>query len=336
MRLTKPRQIVAVGVLHILTAYIDGFLLMNLAKYDIITANLLKKKQGLIAIQEERITAMGIVVGIDIGGSTTKIAGFNKTEMLLPVQISADNAVASLFGAFGKFLYDNKLELSDIEQVNLTGVGCSAIDQKIYGLPTYKVDEFSANGVGGGYFAGNKENFMVVSMGTGTSFVEVKNGRPRHLGGIGIGGGTITGLSKLMLNTNDVSKIQELAAGGRVGNIDLRIGDISKNPLPGLDLEITASNFGKASSRANCEDKAAGIVHMVIETICQTAVLISNGTDIKDFVLIGNLINFPECWNVCEMIKTMYPYVNFIIPEDGEYGTAIGTALADRRCLRPI
>ena len=279
---------------------------------------------------------MGIVVGIDIGGSTTKIAGFREDRMLIPVQISADSAVASLFGAFGKFLYDNDLQLTDIGQVNLTGVGSSEIRQDIYGVPTFRVDEFSANGVGGGYFAGNKTEFMVVSMGTGTSFVEVRNNVPRHLGGIGIGGGTITGLSKLMLNTNDVGKIQELASGGKVGNIDLRIGDISKNPLPGLDLEITASNFGKASSRANCEDKAAGIVHMVIETICQTAVLISNGTNIKDFVLIGNLINFPECWNVCEMIRTMYPHVNFIIPEDGEYGTAIGTALANKCCLKPV
>lgn len=279
---------------------------------------------------------MSIVVGIDIGGSTTKIAGFKGSEMLVPVQISADNPVASLFGAFGKFLYDNCLELSDITQVNLTGVGASAINQKIYGLPTFKVDEFSANGVGGGYFAGDKEEFMVVSMGTGTSFVGVKNNIPRHLGGIGIGGGTITGLSRIILNTNDAHKIKELAKAGEVGNVDLRIGDISKNPLPGLDLDITASNFGKATSRANCEDKAAGIVHMVIETICQTAVLIANGIDIKDFVLIGNLTNFPGCEEVCRMIKTMYPDVNFIIPKDGEYGTAIGTALAEKCCLMPL
>ncbi|MCI8347896.1 MAG: type II pantothenate kinase [Firmicutes bacterium] len=279
---------------------------------------------------------MGIVVGIDIGGSTTKIAGFDNEQMLVPVQISASNAIASLFGAFGKFLYDNNLELTDIEQVNLTGVGSNNVTQKIYGLPTYRVDEFSANGVGGGYFAGDKEDFMVVSMGTGTSFVRVKNNVPTHLGGIGIGGGTITGLSKLMLSTNDVDKIQEMAQEGKVGNIDLRIGDISNKPLPGLDLEITASNFGKASSRASSEDKAAGIVHMVIETICQTAVLIANGNEIKDFILIGNLINFPECWSVCDMIKVMYPDVNFIIPEDGEYGTAIGTALAAKCCLKPV
>lgn len=279
---------------------------------------------------------MGIVVGIDIGGSTTKIAGFREGKMLLPVQITASNAIASLFGAFGKFLYDNELELEDIQQVNLTGVGSSNIRQRIYGLPTYRVDEFTANGVGGGYFAGGQEDFMVVSMGTGTSFVRVQNKIPTHMGGIGIGGGTITGLSKLMLNTDDVDKIQEMATEGNVGHIDLRIGDISKQPLPGLDLEITASNFGKASARASSEDKAAGIVHMVIESICQTAVLIANGYKIKDFVLIGNLINFPECWSVCDMIRLMYPYVNFIIPEDGEYGTAIGTALADKKCLRPM
>jgi len=279
---------------------------------------------------------MGIVVGIDIGGSTTKIAGFDNEKMLVPVQISASNAVASLFGAFGKFLYDNQLELQHIEQVNLTGVGSSAVDKPIYGLPTYKVDEFTANGVGGGYFAGDVKEFMVVSMGTGTSFVRVTEGVPSHLGGIGIGGGTIVGLSKLMLSTNDIDKIQELAAEGNVGKIDLRIGDISSHPLPGLDLDITASNFGKASSRATCEDKAAGIVHMVLESICQTAVLISQGTHLNDIVLIGSLTNFPEIEGICAMIRSMYPEKNFIVPQDGEYATAIGAALAECCCLKPV
>ena len=120
------------------------------------------------------------------------------------------------------------------------------------------------------------------------------------------------------------------------GKIDLRTGDISKEPLPGLDLDITASNFGKSSSRATDEDKAAGIVHMVLESICQTAVLISQGMDLKDFVLIGSLTNFPEIEGICRLIKTMYPDVNFIVPEDGEFATAIGAALAEQCCLKPV
>ena len=77
---------------------------------------------------------MSIVVGIDIGGSTTKIAAFKGDEMLVPVQISADNPVASLFGAFGKFLYDNNLELNaffmnkvddkTMEEINYTALVC--------------------------------------------------------------------------------------------------------------------------------------------------------------------------------------------------------------------
>ncbi len=279
---------------------------------------------------------MGIVVGIDIGGSTTKIAGFDKGEMLKPVQISTSNAVASVFGAFGKFLYDNKLDLKDIEQVNLTGVGSSCVDQAIYGLPTYSVDEFTANGVGGGYFVDGKDEFMVISMGTGTSFVGVKNGVPRHLGGIGIGGGTINGLSKYLLGTNDIDRVIEMAEQGDIRRIDLRVGDISVNPLPGLNLDITASNFGKSSSRATSEDKAAGIVHMVVEDICQTAALIARGTNIKKFVLIGALTHFPVCEDVKVEIKSMNPDYEFIIPEIGEFGTAIGCALADKACLKHI
>ncbi|MCQ2555439.1 MAG: type II pantothenate kinase [Clostridia bacterium] len=279
---------------------------------------------------------MKVVLGIDIGGSTTKIAGFDGDRMLLPVQITASNAIASLYGAFGKFLYDNKLELSDVEQVNLTGVGSSAIDKAIYGLPTFLVDEFTANGVGGGYFAEGRKEFVVVSMGTGTSYVGVKNGVPTHLGGIGIGGGTIIGLSKFLLNTNEIDKILELASMGNVKNIDLTIGDISHNPLPGLETEITASNFGKARYSACIEDKAAGLVHMVIEDICQTASLIAHGRDIKSIVLIGALTNFPQCKDVCAMEKVLFPELEFLIPEDGEYATAIGTALAKKCELKRI
>lgn len=279
---------------------------------------------------------MKIVVGIDIGGSTTKIVGFDGDKMLVPVQINASNALASLFGGFGKFLYDNKLELDSIEQVNITGVGASQVDKSIYGLPTYTVDEFTANGLGGGYFANGKDEFMVISMGTGSSYVGVKNGVPVHLGGIGIGGGTIIGLSKLMLSTNDIDKITELAEKGNVGNIDLRVGDISEDPLPGLDLDVTASNFGKASSRANCEDKAAGIIHMVIESILQTAALIAISRGFTNLVTIGNVANFTGVENITKMINTMFPDISFIIPKDGEYGTAIGAALASNENLKKV
>ena len=132
---------------------------------------------------------MGIIIGIDVGGSTTKIVGFEGKVLKIPTFVKADNPIASLFGALGKFIYDNTIQLSDIEKIMITGVGSANIEQHLYGIPTYRVDEFTCNGLGGQYFT-DLEDLIVVSMGTGTSLVEVNGNKINHTGGIGIGGGT--------------------------------------------------------------------------------------------------------------------------------------------------
>ncbi len=271
---------------------------------------------------------MNTIVGIDIGGSTTKISGFYGKELLKCVQVMASNPIASLFGAFGQFLTDNELELSDIAEIRLTGVGSSGVVKPIYGIPTYKVDEFVANGVGGRFFS-KEEKSVVVSMGTGTSYVLVEGDKLTHLGGIAIGGGTIVGLSKLLLNTRDIDAIQEMSLRGDISQIDLRIGDISKQPLPGLNLNVTAANFGKVEEMVSKDDIAAGIVHMVIENLCHTGTLIAQDKGVKEFILIGSLANFAECDYITkECADLAGEGVYFVIPEYAGFGTAIGAALA--------
>ena len=143
---------------------------------------------------------MGIVIGIDVGGSTTKIVGLNKGKIQSPMFITAADPVTSLFGAFGKYIYDNGIHLSDVEQVMLTGVGSAFVDSPLYGLPTRKTDEFIANGLGARH-ATDIDRLIVVSMGTGTSFVRINGDEIQHIGGMGIGGGTLQGLSRLLLKS---------------------------------------------------------------------------------------------------------------------------------------
>ena len=65
-----------------------------------------------------------IVIGIDVGISTTKIVGIDESGVVVsPIRIKATDPITSLYGAFGKYLHDNKIALSDVEQVMLTGVG---------------------------------------------------------------------------------------------------------------------------------------------------------------------------------------------------------------------
>lgn len=276
---------------------------------------------------------MGVVIGIDVGGSTTKVVGITNKEICNPLFVRATDPVASLFGALGKYLYDNNIPLSSVEKIILTGVGSAYITQPLYGLPTARVDEFLANGLGAQYMT-RLDRLIVVSMGTGTSFVRVDEQGVRHIGGIGIGGGTILGLSRLLLKTQDFKQIIELAMKGTLDTIDLRIKDICNRPLPGLPLNATASIFGKAAANARQEDIAAGIVHMVLQSIGQAAILSSLNSDINDFVLIGNLTRMPQCDETFPTLEKMFQK-RFLIPEFAEYRTAIGAALSfiqDKEC----
>ena len=61
-----------------------------------------------------------IIIGIDIGGSTTKIVGFDtsdgKRELIQPIFVKATDPITSVYGAFGKFLDSNSLTLEDIQK----------------------------------------------------------------------------------------------------------------------------------------------------------------------------------------------------------------------------
>lgn len=279
---------------------------------------------------------MGVVIGIDVGGSTTKIIGMVDGTIQSPMFVRATDPVTSLFGAFGKYVYDNGFTLGEIEKVMLTGVGSAYIDQPLYGLSTAKTDEFLANGLGAQY-ATPLEKLIVVSMGTGTSFVRVEGDQIRHIGGLGIGGGTLLGLSRLLLKTEDIHQIAELAERGAWTNVDLQIQDICNHPLPDLPLDATATTFGKADGNALPEDIAAGIIHMVMQSIGQGAILSALNSPIRDFVLIGNLTQLPQCKEIFPKLEEMYN-VRFHIPKYSEYRTAIGAALAyiNRRDLHPV
>ena len=270
---------------------------------------------------------MKIVIGIDVGISTTKIVGIDQQGTVIsPIRIKATDPVTSLYGAFGKYLYDNGIQLEDVEHVMITGVGAAYVDSPIYGLPTDKTEEFIADGLGARYES-ELERMIVVSMGTGTSLVQCDEEGIRHIGGIGIGGGTLAGLSRVLLQTDDVKQVSSLAMRGDLSHINLLIGDISANPLPGLPKNATASLFGNAASNASREDIAVGIIYTVLQAIGSATILSSLRSGIREFVLIGNLTLLPQCKEVFPAMEKLYK-VRFNIPKYSEFCTAIGAALS--------
>lgn len=272
---------------------------------------------------------MSVVIGIDVGGSTTKIVGFKrngaKHELISPLYVKATDPVTSIYGAFGKFTDINELALSDIEQVLMTGVGSSHIKRSIYDLPCQTVPEFDCIGRGGLYLSGLEEA-IVVSMGTGTAIVHARKGKEAdYLGGTGVGGGTLLGLAKKMLGIESTAHLEKLAEGGDLGHIDLRIGDITKKDF--LPNSLTAANFGKVSDMATPSDVACGIINMVFETVGMMALFAARSRGVENIVMTGNLTRMAYARPFFENFSSVF-HANFLLPEYAQFATVIGAALS--------
>ncbi|NMA36703.1 MAG: type II pantothenate kinase [Papillibacter sp.] len=271
---------------------------------------------------------MKAVLGIDLGGSTTKIAGLAPDGALIGVlQIKASDQITSVYGAIGNFLQTYRLELKDVTKIILTGVGASFITENIYCIPTYRMVEFKAVGHGGCKLAG-LDKALVVSMGTGTAFIRVSGNDLKHLGGSGIGGGTLVGLSVGLINENDISKVAMLAENGDSNNVDLTIQDISKNTIPNLPPYATAANLGKMKHNPAKADVAIGLINLIFQVIGMMAVFACEGSPIKDIILTGTLTTLKQAQSVFDAVGRLHG-LNFIIPENAVFAGAIGAAAAD-------
>ena len=210
---------------------------------------------------------------------------------------------------------------------SITGVGSASIHKSLYGLPCETAGEFDCIGRGGLWLS-NLPEALVVSMGTGTALVHATRGKPaEYLGGTGVGGGTLAGLSRMLLGMDNLSHVEALAASGDLRNIDLRVSDISGNEsLPGMRGDMTAANFGRISDLASKSDIALGILNMVFETIGMCAYFAARSFGLDTIVLTGNLATAPQAASTFSILSDMF-HMRFLIPQRAQFGPVIGAAL---------
>lgn len=266
-----------------------------------------------------------MIVGIDLGGTTTKLIGYNGEEIFHPLTVKADDPIASAAGALGKFLSEDHRHLSDVTCIAITGVGAGYLGNSLLGLPVNHIGEFEAIGRGGTFLA-NMSQAIVVSMGTGTAIVEVNAGQITHWGGTGIGGGTLVGLSKYILGVTDVFLVSQKATQGRLDRIDLSVGDIASSEMIGLADSITASNFGKYSDEATEADLALAILNLVYQTIGVVAHGAAKSTNNTNIILTGKLATLPQAELIFADLATVFG-LEFHIPKHAEYATAVGASI---------
>jgi type II pantothenate kinase len=217
---------------------------------------------------------------VDLGGSYTKI-----------VQKQGKNYVFKKFKSSIPYKYINDIMLTHKCSLIFTGARTDFIEPKKLCCKYIIIDEIQAVANIARFL--RIEKAVVVNIGTGTPFIVFDNGKHNHYTGTGIGGGTFSGLSKLLLGISDMRKVYSLAKAGYASKVNTTINDISKTEISWLKKDVTVSNFGKieinsaeANSLISREDIAMGIHSIVGEPIGSIAAGVAKGIGL-DFVIFA-------------------------------------------------
>jgi len=262
-----------------------------------------------------------MILGIDIGGTNTQgvLIEKGRPRSFFSVEGNEPGHALRCFDSLRRNAGDGPFKLA------LTGGGSRKIERSHFQMPFRLVDEIKAIGTGGAYLSG-KNDIFVVSIGTGTAFVSVKAGKVKHVGGTGVGGGTIHGLSRLMLKM-PLDKIEEMAkrAGG---NLDLTVKDIIGGNLGNIPASATASNFGKARESSKRPEIASSLFNMIGESIGVMSYFAARSTGQESGILICGRVamNGVVKNRVLETIKMMGG--DAIMPKNAQYCAAIGAAVS--------
>lgn len=254
-------------------------------------------------------------MSMDIGTSNIKIIETDekiniKNKMILP-KMEPEQALE-------KFINEKNINLENIEKIVVTGVGANDMSNRFLNKEIVKVPEFMATGN-----IGDEKSFIVASVGTGTAFIKNENGDVAHIGGTGVGGGTLINLCKKINPEVNFQDIKNSELTGNLKNVDLTIQDVTTEEIKTLPKDTTAVNFGKLNERATEQDIILGIMNMIFETIGVMAALAAKGSNTTKIIVIGQVVNIPYARKVFDKIENLHN-VKFIIPKNAEYGTAIG------------
>jgi type II pantothenate kinase len=191
------------------------------------------------------------------------------------------------------------------------------------------ISEIDAIGFGGSTLA-NYTDCIVASIGTGTAIVHFSEQSARHVGGTGLGGGTIKGLSSIICGLDDPLKIEALALKGNSSKINLNISDLGYEGLSFLGSDMTASNFANLKSKKT-EDLAAGILRLVGETVGIIASICAREFKCRNrIVIVGKVANSQFIRHTIDLVGTLYQ-TQFTFPENPGYATVYGAAIKFHR-----
>lgn len=234
------------------------------------------------------------VIGIDAGGTLTKLAYLNEQNQF-EFKVFPSNDLVQV----KEWIEKNP----QIEEIGLTG---GRTEQLLAVLKTIKsieyIVEFEATFKGVRFLLereGHKiKNSIITNIGTGTSIHYMDGDHHIRVGGTGVGGGTLTGLATIITGISDFTEITEKAALGSRELIDLFVKDIYQGMETPIEGHLTASNFGKVGILEDVEyspnDLLATIQALVGEVITTLSIQFAEEKKADSIIYIGSTLTNNE------------------------------------------
>lgn len=256
------------------------------------------------------------VIGVDIGASMTKIVLAQNGRCLKTQLVDPEASLEAALEAFGS---------GGAARVAITGVGAGYVEGSLLGLPTRRVEEFESLYRGAAKL-GKHHNCVVCSIGTGTSFVRVTPLGAWHIGGSGIGGGTLKGLSQRILRQSDVEGMMRLAEQGDLHRVNIQLQDVSASTISHLSMTSTVANMAKVEPDTSGADLAAGICNLVFESLGVMAAFAAKSSLTRAVVIVGTIADEPVVRDSLNAVGALHK-VRYIVPRNAGFATALGATL---------
>lgn len=262
-------------------------------------------------------------IGIDAGGTLIKIAYIenNHINYKKVSSLSMNEVVHWIQATFQEPI------------ICITG-GKSKQLESLLPSPVKNIVEFEATCSGAAYLIKKyklpiEDGYILTNVGTGTSIHYLIGETYKRIGGTGIGGGTLMGLSYLLTGEKEYEQIIKHALDGKRDLIDLKVKDIYTDSVPPISGDLTASNFGNIShhfhtGKPTSKDSISSIIGMIGETISTISCLAAQRFNTSSIIYIGSTFQENPLLEQVIIEYTQLRDGNPFFMENGEFSGAIG------------
>ncbi len=272
---------------------------------------------------------MNRVIGIDAGGTLTKLAYLNEKN-----EIQLNHFPSNDLPAVLEWIQRQ----SDIEEIGLTGGRTGQIMKMLdTDKSIHYIVEFEATLKGVRYQLerdGHQfDKSIITNVGTGTSIHYMDGQKHMRIGGTGVGGGTLIGLSALTTGIQNYKEILDLAKNGKRKGIDLLVEEIFEGIDTPKELKptLTASNFGKVgldeTSTYEPQDILATVQGLVGEVITTLSIQLADQMDVEHIIYIGTTLDKNEKLQEVIANYTILKKKTPIFLEDHGFSGAVGALI---------